>query len=59
MLCPVCGNNEIYVRETQSEKGMIRRRRRCENCQHTFKTIERIRVRKGKKDGKKSDAPQG
>lgn len=59
MLCPVCGSDEIYVRETQPEKKMIRRRRRCENCQYTFKTIERIRVRKGKKDGKKSNAAQG
>jgi len=42
MTCPNCNSENIYVVETRSrdEDGIIRRRRKCSDCGHTFRTYE-------------------
>lgn len=40
MPCPKCGGNTT-VKQTRRAHGQVRRRRRCTDCHHTFKTKER------------------
>ena len=42
MKCPNCDSENFYVIETRSRDadGIIRRRRRCADCGHTFRTYE-------------------
>ena len=56
MRCPKCGGNKSSVVDSrQAEDGnTIRRRRKCEECQHRFTTYERVEERTlvvVKKDG--------
>ena len=56
MRCPKCGGSKSSVIDSrQAEDGnTIRRRRECEDCQHRFKTDERVEERTlvvVKKDG--------
>lgn len=41
MICPVCGSECNYVKETaQGSDGKVYRRRRCSNCDEKFRTVE-------------------
>ena len=41
MICPVCGSECNYVKETaQGSDGKVYRRRRCANCDKKFRTVE-------------------
>lgn len=45
LLCPQCGKARLYVKDTRSTSGYVRRRRRCEDCGHsatTYEVIEQI-----------------
>ena len=41
MICPVCGSEYNFVRETaQGTDGKVYRRRRCGVCEAKFRTVE-------------------
>lgn len=41
MICPVCGSEYNFVRETaQGTDGKVYRRRRCGECEAKFRTVE-------------------
>lgn len=40
LVCPRCGSNDTYVKETRSALYGTRRRRKCESCAQTFTSIE-------------------
>jgi transcriptional regulator NrdR family protein len=41
MICPVCGSEYNFVRETaQGTDGKVYRRRRCSECEAKFRTVE-------------------
>ena len=43
MICPACGSERNYVRETaQGTDGKIYRRRRCYDCDLRFHTVESV-----------------
>lgn len=43
MICPVCGSEDSYVKETaHGEDGKVYRRRRCCNCDEKFRTVESV-----------------
>ena len=60
MRCPYCGHDETQVVETREsdEGGVIRRRRRCLQCEKRFTTYERVEIALPavvKKDGARAD----
>jgi len=60
MRCPYCSHDETQVVETREsdEGGVIRRRRRCLQCEKRFTTYERIEIALPavvKKDGARAD----
>ena len=46
MRCPYCSHDETQVVETREsdEGGVIRRRRRCLQCEKRFTTYERVEI---------------
>jgi len=44
MKCPDCGKNNTMVVETRmnDEKTIIKRRRKCEDCESKFNTLEKL-----------------
>jgi hypothetical protein len=32
LLCPACGSGRLYVKDTRSTTGYVRRRRNCKDC---------------------------
>jgi transcriptional repressor NrdR len=60
MRCPFCGHDETQVVETRDsdEGGVVRRRRRCLQCEKRFTTYERAEIvlpSVVKKDGSRVD----
>ena len=60
MRCPYCSHDETQVVETREsdEGGVIRRRRRCLQCEKRFTTYERIEIALPavvKKDGARAE----
>ena len=60
MHCPFCGHTETQVVETREsdEGGVVRRRRRCLQCEKRFTTYERAEIvlpAVVKKDGSRAD----
>lgn len=60
MRCPYCAHDETQVVETREsdEGGVIRRRRRCMQCEKRFTTYERIEIALPavvKKDGARAE----
>ena len=60
MRCPFCGHTDTQVVDTRSnpEANVIRRRRRCPECDKRFTTYERVELRMPrlvKKDGSRTD----
>lgn len=60
MRCPFCGHEETQVVETRAsdEGDVIRRRRRCTNCDKRFTTYERAEIEYPtivKKDGRRTE----
>ena len=58
MRCPKCGSNEDRVVDSRTSRdgAAIRRRRKCESCQHRYTTYEEIRedsVMVIKRDGRR------
>lgn len=43
MICPVCGSECNYVKETaHGSDGNVYRRRRCNKCEAKFRTVEAV-----------------
>lgn len=43
MICPACGSERIYVKETaQGSDGKVYRRRYCMDCNEKFHTVEGV-----------------
>lgn len=45
LLCPSCKSARLYVKDTRSSSGYVRRRRKCEDCGHiatTYEVIEQL-----------------
>lgn len=43
IVCPACGGSETVVTDSRgTERGEVRRRRRCPACDHRFTTYERL-----------------
>lgn len=42
MLCPKCGSDQVYTRETRQRDTFVTRRRICYTCLHLFTTHELI-----------------
>ena len=40
MNCPRCGSNQIFVIDSRTKDAIVKRRRRCAKCYHTFDSIE-------------------
>lgn len=42
MICPVCKSCNVFVIETRGRKtdNIVYRRRRCRDCEYTFRTYE-------------------
>ena len=42
MNCPRCGSNQVIVIDSRQKQNetVIKRRRRCTNCFHTFGSVE-------------------
>ena len=59
MICPNCGADDNGVSWGKEIKiGLEQahyRRRSCHNCGQKFDTIERVRIRKRKKEAKNAD----
>ncbi|MFC4487795.1 MULTISPECIES: transcriptional regulator NrdR [Tepidiphilus] len=60
MKCPFCGDTDTQVLDTrEGEDGsVVRRRRRCANCQRRFTTYERVDLKPPvvvKRDGSRED----
>lgn len=60
MKCPFCGDADTQVLDTrESDDGsVVRRRRRCANCQRRFTTYERVDLKPPvvvKRDGSRED----
>lgn len=63
MICPVCGSEYNFVRETaQGSDGKVYRRRRCGNCESKFRTVEAVLAdedesRKGYSEAMRNKSP--
>lgn len=63
MICPVCGSEYNFVRETaQGTDGKVYRRRRCGECEAKFRTVEVVMddsdsSRKGYSDAMRNKSP--
>lgn len=45
LLCPSCGSGALFVKDTRSTSGYIRRRRQCKDCSYrgtSYEVIEQI-----------------
>lgn len=41
MKCPKCGSNNVYVTDSRRDDGkVIRRRRKCADCEYRFTSLE-------------------
>ena len=40
IVCPVCGAGEHGVKDSRPARGTIRRRRKCQSCNHRWTTYE-------------------
>ena len=60
MKCPFCGNTDTQVIDSrwQDEGNVIRRRRRCPDCEKrftTFERVEKVMLAVVKRDGRRTD----